>query len=208
MGAAIAVFLTVSPSAAETLRIMALGDSLTQGYGLLDQDGFVPTLQAWLNERGADVIIGNAGVSGDTTAGGLSRIDWTLDPSVKGLIVALGGNDVLRGIDPTTVRANLSGILDRARGDGVEVLLIGIGAPNNYGPDYKRDFEAIYPDLAAEYDTLLHPNFIGAITALDRSEAMSKYMQADGIHPNEAGVDLVVDDIGPKMLDLIARIRN
>lgn len=114
---------------ADEVVIAALGDSLTQGYGLVQEDGFVPQLQAWLAEQGADVTIINAGVSGDTTAGGLSRVDWTLTPDVDALIVALGGNDLLRGIAPEVSRANLQGILSAAAANSVPVLLVGMQAP-------------------------------------------------------------------------------
>lgn len=204
--AAIAVTFALSqPVFAQTKTIAALGDSLTQGYGLIQQEGFVDQLQAWLRARGHDVIIANSGVSGDTTAGGLSRVDWTLGPKIDAMIVALGGNDVLRGIAPQVARANLDGILQAAHAKDVPVLLIGISAPGNYGPDYKSDFEAIYPDLSAQYDTLLHPNFL---SALIRREELADLMQQDGIHPNAQGVALVVEDIGPKVEALLERLEN
>ncbi|MEO0381532.1 MAG: arylesterase, partial [Pseudomonadota bacterium] len=138
----------------QEVTIAALGDSLTQGYGLAVQQGFVPQLEEWLQDQGRDVAVINAGVSGDTTAGGLSRVDWTLTPEVDALIVTLGGNDLLRGIDPGVSRANLEGILSAATGAGVEVLLVGMQAPGNYGPDYKAAFDGMYPDLSAAYGTL------------------------------------------------------
>ncbi|MCG6882196.1 MAG: arylesterase [Silicimonas sp.] len=190
---------------AEPATIAALGDSLTQGYGLAPENGFVPQLQRWLDGQGADVTLVNAGVSGDTTAGGLSRIGWTLTPEVDALIVALGGNDLLRGIDPAVSRANLDGILAEATGRGLPVLLIGMDAPPNYGPDYEAAFEAIYPDLAAKYGVLLHENFLGALAALqDRTLALERYMQPDRIHPNAEGVALIVGDIGPRVMELAA----
>jgi acyl-CoA thioesterase-1 len=196
--------LPALPAAAEPVTVAALGDSLTQGYGLPQDRGFVPQLQAWLIAHGADVAVLNAGVSGDTTSGGLSRVDWTLTPDVDAMIVALGGNDLLRGIDPAVVRANLDGILGSAEGRGVPVLLVGITAPGNYGPEYQRDFDAVYVDLAREHGALMVPSFLGAIEMLpDRASAMSTYMQPDGIHPNAAGVALVVEALGPEVLRLV-----
>ncbi len=197
-----------TPLSAGTITIAALGDSLTQGYGLPQEDGFVPQLQDWLDAEGADVAMINAGVSGDTTAGGRSRVDWTLTPEVDAMIVALGGNDVLRGIAPEVSRENLDAILARAGTADVPVLLVGISAPGNYGPEYRADFNAIYTDLAAEYDALLAPDFLGALTRMpDRQTAISDFMQADGIHPNAQGVELIVEDLGPKVLDLARRAR-
>lgn len=191
---------------AQDVTIAALGDSLTQGYGLPPEDGFVPQLQNWLADQGVQATVINAGVSGDTTAGGLSRLDWTLTPDVDAMIVALGGNDLLRGIDPAHSRDNLAAILDRAQADGIAVLLAGLPAPGNFGPDYKAAFDGMFPDLAAEYDTLVYPNFMAALSAQsDQSAALRDLMQPDGIHPNAQGVALIVADIGPLVLSLIAR---
>lgn len=184
----------------------ALGDSLTQGYGLPAGEGFVPQLEAWLEERGADVALVNAGVSGDTTAGGLSRVDWTLTEEVDAMVVALGGNDLLRGIDPSESRRNLDGILSAADAAGVEVLLVGMEAPGNYGPEYKAAFDGMYGALADKWEVPLAGNFLGALTELpDRQAAMRDYMQDDGIHPNADGVALVVEALGPDVLDLVER---
>lgn len=205
--AALAV-LPVAGAQAEALRIAALGDSLTQGYGLPADQGLVPQLQGWLDARGHDVIVINAGVSGDTTAGGLSRLDWTLSDGVDAIIVALGGNDLLRGIPPAASRANLEAIMTRAQSDGLPVLLVGLPAPANFGPDFQRDFDAIYPDLAARFDALLVSDFFAPLTRAaqaDAQGALSAYMQEDGIHPNAAGVALIVDDLGPQVEALIAK---
>ncbi|RVT87386.1 arylesterase [Rhodobacteraceae bacterium CCMM004] len=191
---------------AETVTVAALGDSLTQGYGLAVEDGFVPQLEAWLEGQGADVDVTNAGVSGDTTAGGLSRIDWTLTPDVDALIVALGGNDLLRGIDPAASRANLDGILSHADAAKVPVLLVGMQAPGNYGPDYKASFDAMYPELATQYGALHAESFLAGLEALEnRSAAVAAYMQPDGIHPNADGVALIVEALGPVVLELVER---
>ena len=181
---------------------MALGDSLTHGYGLDPAEGFVPQLQAWLRTHGAaDVTVVNAGVSGDTTAGGLARLDWSLAGGGDALIVALGGNDLLRGVDPAASRANLDAILTRAGERGLPVLLSGMRAPLNYGPDYKAAFDAMYPDLAAAHGALYDPFFLEGV-AEDRS-----LWQADGIHPNAAGVAVIVARIGPLALALAERAR-
>lgn len=192
---------------AGTVTLAALGDSLVAGYGLPQGDGFVPRMERWLTDRGHDVRILNAGVSGDTTAGGAARVDWTLTPEVAGLIVVLGGNDMLRGNDPADVRANLDKILNVATARGVSVLLIGMQAPGNYGLDYKRAFDAAYPELAQKYGVLLHDNFFAAFAGTDLTpENLRQYMQADGIHPNADGVDRIVDDIGPDIERLLLQI--
>jgi acyl-CoA thioesterase-1 len=201
-----ALTLTVGAAAADELTVAALGDSLTQGYGLVPEQGFVPQLETWLRDRGAEVEIVNAGVSGDTTQGGLSRIEWTLTPDVDALIVALGGNDLLRGIDPAISRANLDGILAVARDRGLPVMLVGMSAPGNYGPDYKASFDAIYPDLAEAYGTLLFPGFLDPLMSLDdRGGALRDYMQPDGLHPNAEGVVRIVQAMGPTVLRLLDR---
>lgn len=195
--------LAALPARAEPVTVAALGDSLTQGYGLSQGAGLVPQLQNWLSERGAEVKLVNAGVSGDTTAGGLARVDWTLTPEVDGMIVALGGNDLLRGIDPAVTRANLSGILDAAREARVPAMLIGIGAPANYGPDYQAAFNGVYSGLARAYDVPLIPSMLDAIVAARDPLSL---MQPDGIHPNPQGVRVIVEDIGPEVLDFVASL--
>ena len=194
-------------ASAEPVTVAALGDSLTQGYGLREDLGFVPQLQSWLVENGADVTVINAGVSGDTTAGGLARVAWTLTPEVDAMIVALGGNDLLRGIDPDASRANLDGILKAAEAADVAVLLVGVQAPGNYGPDYKAAFDAMYPDLAAQYDTLFLDSFFAGLPSQDPA-ALRDFVQADGIHPNADGVARIVEGFGPKVLDLIEESQN
>jgi acyl-CoA thioesterase-1 len=203
---ALAVVLALAaPVAAEPVTVAALGDSLTHGYGLPPEQGFVPQLQEWLRARGHDATVINAGVSGDTTAGGLSRVGWTLTPEVDAMIVALGGNDVLRGIDPAAARANLRGILQAGQAQGVALLLVGIAAPGNYGPDYKQDFEAIYPELAAEFGALLVPDFLAPLTAGADPAALGQWFQPDRLHPNAEGVARIVEGIGPAVEELVAR---
>lgn len=195
------------PARAEIV-IAALGDSLTQGYGLEEADGFVPQLQNWLAENGAaDVRMVNAGVSGDTTAGGFARIGWTLDGSVDAVIVILGGNDLLRGIEPANSRENLDGILAEIDKQGLDALLVGMPAPANYGPEYQAEFSAIYPDLATQYDVLLFPNFLQGLGDTSNPATLAPLMQSDFLHPNEKGVALIVDALGPAVLELVALVR-
>jgi acyl-CoA thioesterase I len=201
---ALAVAFAAGPAWAQPVTIAALGDSLTQGYGLPADQGFVPRLQAWLDDNGVEAVLVNAGVSGDTTAGGLSRVAWTLTPDVGAMIVALGGNDLLRGIDPATSRANLRGILEAARAAAVPVLLVGLRAPGNYGPEFKEAFDAIYPELADEFDVLHEESFLAPLEAArDAGRPLSELMQPDGIHPSAEGVDMVVEALGPRVLELV-----
>lgn len=206
--AALAFIFITTGALAEPLRITAFGDSLVHGYGLGPDQGLVPQLQRWLTDHGAEVTLTNAGLSGDTTAGGAARIDWTLSDDPQGLIVLLGGNDLLRGMPADRAKANLSAILAAARAQGVEVLLIGMLAPGNFGPLYKTEFDAIYGDLAAEHGSLLFEDAFAGITAQVSGDpvAAQRYLQSDGIHPNAEGVALNVAALGPVALKLVARI--
>lgn len=207
--AGFALILSTGVAAAENVTILALGDSLTQGYGLLPEQGFVPRLQAVLDAEEADVTLINAGVSGDTTAGGLSRIEWSLTPEVDAVIVELGGNDLLRGLDPAISRANLNGILKIASDRDLPVLLTGIQAGSNYGADYREAFNAIYPELAETYDALLYPDFFGALRARSGDiEELRTFFQPDGIHPNADGVLIISADIAPLVIELAERARG
>lgn len=194
------------PATAEPVVIAALGDSLTQGYGLPQGQGFVPQLQGWLDEQGVEAQLINAGVSGDTTAGGAARVAWTLTPDVDAMIVTLGGNDMLRGIDPAAVRQNLTTILTAARNADVRVLLVGMQAPGNYGPEYKKEFDTAYIDLADEFGVLLAESFFQGFPVNDDPSAVQQWMQADGIHPNPEGVMLIVEGLGPQVLDLVEAV--
>lgn len=200
-----ALCLSTAAAAAAPVTVVALGDSLTQGYGLPPEEGFVPVLDRWLEERGADATILNAGVSGDTTAGGLARTDWALVPETGAVIVNLGGNDLLRGLDPAVSRANLDAILSKAEARGLPVLLLGLRAPGNYGPDFQREFDAIYADLATEHGTVFVPDYLGPITTGGRLDP--RFVQEDGIHPNADGVQRLVDAVGPAVLKLLDRAR-
>jgi len=194
------------------LRIVALGDSLTAGYGLLPGEGLVPKLQGWLDARDAGAQLVNAGVSGDTTAGARARLDWVLGEGADALIVTLGGNDMLRGLPPAEARANLAAIMDAARARGLPVLLVGMKAPANWGPDYKAAFDAIYPDLAARYGALLYPDFFAGLAAEGADMAdpasLARWMQPDGIHPDAAGARVIAAALGPAVLELIGRVRE
>ncbi len=192
-----------APALAEPIVIAALGDSLTQGYGLPVDQGFVPQLENWLNDNGSEVRVINAGVSGDTSAGGLARIDWTLTPEVDALIVALGGNDLLRGIDPEVTRGNIEGILKKAQDKDLPVLLIGMQAPTNFGPAYKEAFDAIYPDLSQSYDTLLVESFLSALG--ETPADIAPRLQSDGIHPNSEGVAQIVEALGATVQELVSK---
>ena len=193
------------------MTVVALGDSLTAGYGLADQaDGLVPQLEGWLRARGADVVVQNAGVSGDTTAGGLARVGWALGPDADALIVTLGGNDMLRGIDPAASKASLDGILKEAQARGLPVLLVAMKAGANYGPDYKAAFDGMYAELATQYGALLAEDFFAGLIAAgadpSNPASLAAFMQADGIHPNPEGVKLIVEGLGPKVEELLARV--
>ena len=188
---------------AAPIKIIALGDSLTQGYGLSAELGFTAKLQDWLRANGApDVTIVNAGVSGDTTAGGHARFEWSLAEGGDAVIVELGGNDLLRAIDPSSSRQNLRGILSKAQARNLPVLLTGMKAPLNYGPEYKQQFDAMYPELASEFGAIFDPFF------LDGLVGRTELFQADGIHPNAAGVEELVARFGPIVLELIAQVRE
>lgn len=205
-GKALALLVLLAPPAAMAapVTVLAMGDSLTQGYGLIEEEGFVPQLREWLSDNGVDARVINGGVSGDTASGGAARVEWSLTPEVDAMIVALGGNDLLRGIDPAVTRDALRRILEVAKVRKVEVLVAGLPAPGNYGPDYSASFAAIFPDLAARFDALHHPDFLAGL-GRGTPEEMQALFQPDGIHPNGRGVAVMVRAIGPAVLDLIAR---
>jgi acyl-CoA thioesterase I len=202
-GLALAVALTGPAAGADRpVRIVALGDSLTAGLGLPANAAFPARLEKALKGKGIAVEITNAGVSGDTASGGLARLDWSVPEGTDAAIVELGANDTLRGIDPKVTRQALEEIVRRLRERGIAVLLAGMRATPNLGPDYGRDFEAIYSDLAARNDLLLYPFFLDGV-ATD-----AKLNQRDGLHPTAAGVDAIVARILPKAEELVARARD
>jgi len=184
------------------VKIVALGDSLTAGYGLSAKDGFVPRLQAAVTAKGIAAEVVNAGVSGDTSSDGLARLDWSVPQDTAAVIVELGANDMLRGIKPQITRDALDAILKRLSTRHIAVLLSGMRAAPNLGADYGKAFEAIYPDLAAKYGALLYPFF------LDGVAGNLKLVQPDGLHPNPTGVGVIVERILPKVEELITRAQT
>ena len=183
-------------------HIVALGDSLTAGYGLADKEGFVPALQAALAKAGIAATVANAGVSGDTASDGLARLDWSVPQGTDAVIVELGANDMLRGIAPDVTRAALDSILQRLRERHISVLLCGMRAAPNLGADYAAAFERIYPELAAKYRVPLYPFFLDGVAGKLDLE------QGDGMHPNPAGVAAIVAGILPEVEDLVGRAQN
>lgn len=203
----VVLFLMIAPVSAAPITLLALGDSLTEGYGLPPEQGYVPQLQAWLAEHGSDTVVLNAGVSGDTTAGGLSRTDWSLTPDVQAVIVNLGGNDMLRGVSPTEARTNLDGILAKVTDKGLPVALVSLRAPGNYGADYKTEFDELYADLATKYGALLIDNYLAPVADATGKALDPALMQNDGIHPNAEGVAKIVARMGPIVQDLLAKVQ-
>jgi acyl-CoA thioesterase-1 len=185
-----------SPAVGAT-RIVALGDSLTAGYGVQPEESFPTRLQLWLRDHGIVAEVVNAGVSGDTTAGGLARLDWTLSEPADAILVEFGANDALRGIDPKDTYRNLDAILTRLSQRKLKILLMGMEAPANWGAEYWNAFHAIYPKLAEEHHVLLYPFF------LDGVALQEKLNQPDGMHPNARGVDVIVERVGPYVLRLL-----
>jgi acyl-CoA thioesterase-1 len=186
--------------AAPPLRLVALGDSLTAGFGLPLEASFPVLLQRALSEKGIEAAIANAGVSGDTVEDGLARLDWSVPQSTQGVILELGANDALRGIDPKRCETTLDQIIGRLKGRGVAVLLCGMYAPRNLGADYVSAFDAIYPRLSAKYGLILYPFF------LDGVAGDSALTQPDGMHPNAEGMRVIVAKILPTIAEFAARI--
>ena len=183
-----------APAGAEPLRILAFGDSLTAGFGLGPGQGFVPQLERALAEEGVAARVIDAGVSGDTTAGGLARLDWALADRPDLVILELGANDMLRGVDPAVTRANLDQMLAKLRGSGARVLLAGMRAAPNLGTQYGAEFEAIYAELSEKYRVPLYPFFLEGVAT------EPSLNQPDGLHPNAAGVAEIVRRILPQVL--------
>jgi acyl-CoA thioesterase-1 len=196
------VFCVEAAVAAQPVKILAMGTSLTQGYGLPPGTEFTVQLQKALKQAGIDAAITNAGVSGDTSAGGLARLDWSLADHPDAVILELGSNDMLRGIPPAETEKNLRTILDRLKAAHVRVLLTGMHAQRNLGADYVRQFDTIYPRMAKDYNVLFYP-FI-----LDGVALNPKLNQADGMHPNPAGVKVIVARILPLVKTLVAKESN
>jgi acyl-CoA thioesterase-1 len=183
------------------VKMVVLGDSLSAGLGLPAASAFPARLQKALKDRGIDVDMINAGVSGDTSSGGRDRLDWSIPEGTQAVIVELGANDALRGIDPKITRAALTDIVSRLKGRGIAVMLCGMLAPPNYGSDYADRFNTIYPDLAKAFDVPLYPFFLAGVAA------DAKLNQADGIHPTAEGVDIIVNNMLPTVETFLRPIR-
>ena len=190
------------PASAAPFKILALGSSLTQGYGLPPGTEFPVQLQAALKKAGIDAVVTNAGVSADTTAGGLARLDWSLADRPDAVILELGSNDMLRGTPPAETEKNLRAILGRLRAAHIPVLLVGMKAQRNLGADYVNAFDAIYPRLAKDYGVLFYPFLLDGV-ALN-----PKLNQADGMHPNPAGVKIIVARILPLVKKLVSQVKH
>lgn len=183
------------------IKMVVLGDSLSAGLGLPAAAAFPARLQKALKDRGVDVDMINAGVSGDTSSGGRDRLDWSIPEGTQAVIVELGANDALRGIDPKITRTALTDIVSRLKGRGIAVMLCGMLAPPNYGSDYADRFNSIYPDLAKAFDVPLYPFFLAGVAA------DAKLNQADGIHPTAEGVDIIVKTMLPTVETFLRPIR-
>jgi len=199
---ALAALSGVARGQADTrpIKLVAFGDSLTAGLGLPATSAFPAKLEAALRARGYKVDVSNAGVSGDTVADGLARLDWSIPDGTDAVIVELGANDTLRGLDPKLARSGLDEIVKRLRQRHVEVMLAGMLAPRNLGAEYSAQFDPIYPDLAKTYDLVLYPFFLDGV-ATD-----PKLNQADGMHPTADGVDIIVARILPSVEALLAKV--
>ena len=189
-----------APAMAHVPVILDFGDSLTAGYGLMPEQAFPARLEAWLRDNRIAARVINAGVSGDTTTDGLARIDWALADKPDLVILALGANDALRGIDPATVRDNLDKMVEKIKAAGARVLVLGMRAPPNWGEAYDRAFDRIFPALAAEYRATLYPFFLEGV-------AMKPDLnQPDGLHPNARGVGILVAKIGPVVAGMLVQL--
>jgi acyl-CoA thioesterase-1 len=195
-----AALVASGPVFAQPVKMVVLGDSLSAGLGLSGPAAFPARLQKALKDKGIEVEMINAGVSGDTSSGGRDRLDWSVPPGTEAVIVELGANDALRGIDPAVTRAALSDIVSRLKARKIAVMLCGMLAPPNYGEDYAAQFNTIYPDLAKKFDVSLYPFF------LDGVAADPKLNQADGIHPTAEGVDIIVRNMLPTVQAFVGAI--
>ncbi|HEY4995650.1 MAG TPA: arylesterase [Aestuariivirga sp.] len=191
--------LIVLPAQAAT-TILALGDSLTAGYGLEAGHAMPDVLQSALRKDGKDITIINAGVSGDTAAQGAARLDWSLTPDVKAIILELGANDALRGLPPEGADKALREIMDKAKAKNLPVLILGMKAPPNLGIDYQTKFDAIYPKLAADYGAVLYPFYLEGVAADPTLN------QADAMHPNDAGVAIIVQRLEPVVASFVSKL--
>lgn len=184
------------------IQILALGDSLTAGYGLPAGEGFTDQLEVWLNERTEQSVrVVNGGVSGDTSTGGRSRMDWALSPINGGrpdlVVLELGANDALRGVSPDITRENIEAMVKTLTERNIPVLIAGMLASPSWGPDYEESFNSIYPDMSEKYDVPLYPFFLDGVATIE------KLNQDDGLHPTAEGVAIIVGKIGPMIQDIV-----
>jgi acyl-CoA thioesterase-1 len=196
----LAICGAISSARADPFKIVGFGDSLMAGFGLGPNEGFTDRLQAALRARGHDVTVANAGVSGDTSSGGLARLDWSVPDGTQLVILELGANDMLRGVSPDIAKRNLDEMLGKLKERKIAVLLAGMRAAPNLGADYQNAFDAIFPDLAGKYDAVLYPFF------LDGVAGQPGLQLEDGLHPNARGVDLMVERILPTVEKAIAAV--
>jgi acyl-CoA thioesterase-1 len=195
-----AVMLPRSEAKEHEMVIVALGDSLTAGYGLPQNESFPAKLEAALKKQDREVRVVNAGVSGDTASAALARLDWALPPDADAVIIEFGGNDALQGLPPAAIEASLAKIIEHVQAKGLPVLIAGMKSPRNMGQEYVTAFDSIYADLAERYGAVLYPFFLDGV-ALDDG-----LMQEDGIHPNAKGVERIVEGILPKVDELLAKV--
>lgn len=188
--------------ATQPVKIVALGDSLTAGLGLPAEAAFPAKLNEALKRKGIPATVTNAGVSGDSATGGLERLDWSVPEGTDAVILELGANDMLRGVDPKVTRKALGAIITKLQARNVAILLCGMKAAPNMGADYVREFDAIYPALASTHGVVFYPFFLEGVAA-DRS-----LNQPDGLHPTAAGVDVIVERILPKVEELVGRVKK
>jgi acyl-CoA thioesterase-1 len=201
--AALAALIVPAPSAqaqSQPIRLVALGDSLSAGYGLPQEAAFPVVLERALKAKGHRVEIANAGVSGDTSSGGLDRLDWSVPDGTDGVILELGANDMLRGLDPAITRKSIETIVERLKSRNIPVMLAGMYASRNLGPDYVQKFDSLYPDIAKKYDLVLYPFFLDGVAG-ERSLNLP-----DGLHPTAKGVEIIVERILPSVESFLARL--
>ena len=185
----------------ENYRLIIIGDSLIQGYGLPKEKGFVNQLQKKVLEKMDNISLINAGVSGDTTAGGLSRTDWSITDDINAVAISLGANDMLRGIPPKFSKENLSKMILKIKDKNLPILLIGITSIENFGPEYKNEFDLMFSELSQKFDISLYPNLMDPV--IENENDLSNYLQEDMLHPNEKGVEIIVRAILPTFFDFI-----
>ncbi|WP_169566084.1 arylesterase [Sneathiella limimaris] len=191
------VLWNVGASANEPKTIVAIGDSLTAGYGLPEEEAFTTQLETALVQAGLNIKVENAGVSGDTSTGGLQRLEWALASGADYVFLELGANDALRGIEPEVTRENLNAIIQKIQGKNIPIFLAGMKAPPNMGEDYRSEFDQIYPDLAQKYNVGFYPFFLEGVASI------AELNQDDAIHPNKEGVAVIVKNMLPSLSEFL-----